>query len=460
MGGEPVDRTLKIQGFVASFLESKGLLPEGSRILVACSGGVDSTALLYILHRLAPGKNWRLSVAHYDHQVRESSREDAEFVAGMAKNLRIPFFLGQAPKLSGGSESQWREFRYRFLSEVARERTIPWVALGHTLDDQAETVLLRACRFASGSRSLGGMKVLRNLGEEGPKLVRPLLGLKRKALEGYLDKLGVPCREDETNRDLGFLRNRVRHRVLPFLSRWVDPKVSEHLAGSARLMADEDSYLEEECAKERNLLVTESARDFSIHVPGFRSLHVALQRRLLRMLLKSETRTDSLEQVRLWILSQQTNLAHDLPRGLRACKEGDKASFWREQLDVPFTQLQVPGQACWGRWLLRAEYDDSKTAIQAARENPWVAAVRADRLRLPLRIRSWLPGDRFTPLGMCGTQKLHDFFINQKVPRRRRTSVPLVLSESSVVWVVGHRIDERFRVDHETRRTVRITAEE
>jgi len=460
VGRMPVDRSEGLEEAVASFLGERDLLPEGSRVLVACSGGADSTALLQLLCRLAPERQWHLEVAHYDHGSRRTSKDDAAFVREMAEGLRLPFVLGEAQTPPKQRESTWRRLRYRFLAKTARKRQLQWVAVGHTADDQAETVLLKGCRFASGNKSFAGMKVSRKLEEGGPVLVRPLLCLKRKALEGYLDKIGVGSREDETNWDLRFLRNRIRHRVLPCIERWVDPKASDHLARSALLVSDEDDFLDKECAKERRRLVAEFAQGFRVDVEGFQSLHVALQRRLLRMMLDVDVRTDLLDEVRAWILGGQANPPWELPQGRLACKEGDKALFWIERELMAVQELPVPGEVFWGHWRIRAEYAVPERALRSARQDRLSAALDADRLEIPLRVRPWAPGDRFRPLGMEGTQKLHNFFINRKVPRRRRASLPLVVSGTQVIWVVGHRIDDRFRIKDQTRRAVKLTAEE
>ena len=460
MGRMPAVRTEALEKRMTAFLRERSLLPAGARVLLACSGGVDSVALVHLFHRLAPERRWHLEVAHYDHHSRPSSREDALFVRGVAEQLGLPFILGKAQKPPAGRESAWRRLRYQFLAESARERQLEWVATGHTLDDQAETVLLKGCRFASGSKSFSGMKVSRDLEEGGPTLVRPLLCLKRRALEGYLDKIGVESREDETNRDLRFLRNRIRHRVLPCIERWVDPKASDHLARSALLLSDEDAFLDEACVKQTRRLVTGFSRGFRLDTEGFRSLHVALQRRLLRMVLEVEVKTDLLEQVRTWLLSDQVNLSWELPKGRLACKEGNKALFWKKRQGIALKELVVPGQVVWGHWRIKAEYEDPETALTCARGDLLSAALDADRLELPLRVRPWAPGDRFMPLGLDGTQKLHDFFINQKVPRLRRSTLPLVVSGTDVVWVVGHRIDDQFRIKDSTQRAVKMTAEE
>ena len=226
----------------------------GDTWVVAVSGGGDSVGLLRLLHQLGPSAGLRLSVAHLDHGVRgEAAREDAAFVAGLAASLGLPFDLGRwQPSRPGHFESDARRARYDWLAEVARSRGAGVVAVGHTRDDQAETILHRILR-GTGPRRAG--RHARDAGRlaEDPEieLVRPLLDVSREQIRDYLQALGQPCREDASNADITRTRARIRHDLLPKLAAEYNPKVAEALVRLGELAAASGARSRPTCARWR-----------------------------------------------------------------------------------------------------------------------------------------------------------------------------------------------------------------
>ncbi len=219
------------------------LIPANSALLVAVSGGADSVALLHLVHRFAAGRNLDLTVAHLDHALRRGSRTDRRFVEALAHRLGLPCLADrrEVPRLRRNDESPEeaaRRVRWEFLREMAGRAGCPSIATGHTLDDQAETVLMRLVRGA-GATALTGMA------ESGPgPVVRPLLTLERSELHAFLERRGLEHRRDASNRNLRFDRNRVRLRVLPLLAKSLNPRVARHLVQAADRFREDALHLD------------------------------------------------------------------------------------------------------------------------------------------------------------------------------------------------------------------------
>ncbi len=218
----------------------------GERVLVACSGGADSIALLYLLKEIAPRRKLRLSLIHFDHALRKESKQDLQFVRHLAKKFRLPFYAGKTGKAlrnkSFSPEEKARERRYEFFSKIAKRTKIRKIVLAHHRDDQAETVLMRLLQ-GTGPRGLQGIRpVVKN---RGVTFVRPLMEVTRAELRQFLKSRRLSYREDKTNRSLRFLRNRIRHRLLPFLEKEFNPKIRDLLPRLAESVNSELEGLDE-----------------------------------------------------------------------------------------------------------------------------------------------------------------------------------------------------------------------
>jgi tRNA(Ile)-lysidine synthase len=376
------------------------MLPADSLGVVAVSGGADSTALLLALHQLG----CRLHVAHLDHGLRPESSADAEFVRELSERLGLPCTIERrdvapyrgARKLS--PEAAAREVRYAFLRETAEREGAGAIFVAHTADDQVETFLLRLIRGA-GVAGLGGMK------PKDGQLCRPLLDVWRQDLEAFLREQGQEWREDASNRDPAFLRNRVRHELLPLLAS-LNRGVKAVLLREAGALA---------------------GRQREIEAEAFRRL--GLNARQIQSALAGKAVT--------------------IGGGIRV--EPPHAPRPSAKIDQP---LHIPGMVTLpGIGTIRAK---------AVLTNGWprpeagVEYVDLELLDGDLRLRSWRPGDRFVPLGMDQPKKLQDFFVDERVPREQRAGVPLLVSGDAIVWVVGMRIDGRFKVTPSTTRALRL----
>ncbi len=442
-----------------------GLLEPGQRVIVAASGGADSTALLHVLAELG----YRVEAAYFDHRTRggESAR-DALFVRDTAAALGIPFHTdgadvdGDARSAGRSFEDQARHARYAFLRRVAGETGCGVAAVAHHLDDQAETVLLHLLRGTAG-RGLAGMAPFRT--EDGMRIVRPLLGCTRAELRAWLRGRGISWREDATNADPHHaLRNRVRHELLPALSRGYNPAISRGLArlAHAQRLDNEllDRLLEQECVRLNIGPVTPE----QIPVSVLLSMHPALRR---RWWLKEIERIGArphwahIDAADTFFAQAGVGERLDMGGGVLLYKGRDSVTFTTSRTDTARTDaaLAVPGETTvLGRVFsvsLRPASDLPPGGARA-RCAPSRQVFDAARVCGALRVRTRQPGDRFRPLGMHGSRKLQDYFVDRGVPEPLRNAVPLVVADDGILWIVGHAPSADAAVTPETEQLLEV----
>lgn len=439
-----------------------GMTSPGDRVLVAVSGGPDSVALLGVLSELAPELGLSIAVAHLDHGIRgEAAAADRDFVEALAREAGLPLHLGSAdvPALaieSGRSlEDAAREARYRFLGATAAGHGHNKIATGHTLDDQAETVLLAMIR-GSGMSGLAAMRPV-----TGDR-IRPLIEARRDDVLSYLSAVGRSFRTDETNRDTAYLRNRVRHRLLPLLASEFNPAIAETLARQAEVLAGDEDVLSGLSAGllKRVYLPGDADGSVSLDLKALRRTPPALQRRILRAAagdLYGEGALSlsfaNVEDIR-GLIDGRTGASVDLAAGLVASKGYHELILSRPpRPSAPpqrhSVELAVPGSidlpdVGWRLSLAVA----GVTQDQAGRGWQWEASsgpdgrckFRAvldwDALIPPLSLRSREPGDRFRPHGGPGERKLKQFMIDAKVPHSTRDTLPLLLDSTGRIAAV------------------------
>ncbi len=449
---QPFARAIEIR--VRGFIEQTGALRPGESALVAVSGGADSTAMLLILSRLAREFGWRLTVAHFDHGLRgkEAAAADRTFVSGLAQSLGLPFVHGagdvarRARTRSESVEQAARVLRYRFLAGQAKATGVGAVAVGHTLDDQAETVLLHLIR-GSGLDGLAGMRPRSSwpLGC-GPEVARPLLTLRREETGRYCREMGMLPREDAMNEMLLATRNRVRLEVMPALRR-LNPRVEEALARLADAAYEDGAELKEQAEEAIMTVSRRRAGGLEMDLGALRGLSPTLRRRVLRLGLSrvlgsgADIETAHVDALGKLVDSRPGRVS--LPHGVVATRDSRMLTLRRGALPVspaiPETPLVVPGVTEAGGWRFEAEYKERRSSARRAYEVELDTAAVAGGLW----VRSRRPGDRMRPLGLGGTKKLQDILVDAKVPRGDRDGVPLVLTAEGIAWAVGVCLDER-----------------
>ena len=458
------------------YIVDHGLIPPGTRVLVAVSGGPDSTCLLLVLAALRRSLRFEIAAAYFDHGLRgaRAAEREPNAVRALCQQLGVPFRSGAGDvrahaKARGISiEEAARELRSRYLARAARAARCDAVAAGHTRDDQAETVLLHLLR-GTGLRGLAAMAPSTPwplpTRSAAPRLVRPLLCLSRQETERCCRAAGVTPLRDPTNRSRSHLRNRLRHELLPRLRRY-NPRIEEALARLATAAAGDVELLERLAAA---TLAGGSNDDGAVRIArkAFGELPEALRAHALRLAfarLLGDARGLSERHVRAVLrAAAMPGVARlDLPRGLRVSVERNSIVLAAKRAPAPralparTVALPVPGAARLGPWTVRAELIDRPRNLRPA--NGRAALLDPDACGA-LSVRRRRPGDRFHPLGLPVPKKLQDFLVDAHVPRAQRDALPLVCGERGIAWVVGQRPAEWAKVGPSTRRALRLRAE-
>lgn len=407
--------------------------------------------------RLAPQDAWNLAVAHVHHGLRPCADEDARFVLDLARRLGLRAFLRRLTGLGPPNlEARARAARYAALVDMAREAQAEVVATGHTLDDQAETVLLRLLR-GTGVQGLAGILPRRSLAC-GVEVVRPLLWCRREALRQFLAEQGETWREDETNLDPRWTRNRVRARILPLLTS-ENPRLPEALAQLAEVVREEEVVWKTWVRRAVSEVAHPVDGGYRVDRDAFLQLAPALQRRVLRDLLGSRSGASfvQLEEARRLLRAGQAGQELTFPAGVRLRLE--PGSFWvGKPADVSWVQvhLPVPGRAVVPELgvLVEARLE---SASEQGSQGQWEAELDARWAERRLVVRNRRPGDRIRL--KSGSRKLQDLLTDRRVPRWERDRVPVVATEEGqVVWLVGFAVSEAARAQPGAGQLLRLRA--
>lgn len=458
---------MSLQQRVIDTIHRQALLRDGHRVVVALSGGADSVALLFLLRELEAAGALRVAgAAHLHHGLRGADADaDGAFCAALAARLGVPLVveradvaaLARAQKRS--IEDAARSARHALFERAAVALAADVVAVAHTRDDQAETFLLRLLRGA-GTRGLASIR------PRAGRVIRPLLEIERAALRDYLTERGERWQEDATNRDVRIPRNRVRHELIPSLESQFSPAVVAILAREAALARQDEDFLRDQAIElARRIVLTDERLQTRLDAVGLAAAPRALSSRVVLQSLErlAGGRPISYDHVER-VLALQPGQAVSLP-GQDVVRAGDALVARARRIghrtsgigyrNAFAVSLSIPGEV---------EIVASGMAVAAerleagsGRPTKWTArgaevGVAAAGLELPLAVRSRRPGDRFRPLGAPGPRKLQDFFVDRKVARGERDTVPLVVDgRDRIVWVVGQSVAEDFRVTDPSR---------
>jgi len=447
------------------------LLEKGDRMIVGVSAGVDSMVLLHLLAgAFRETFDLSLIVAHVNHGFRpEESEREAELVQKECTRLGLPFEYGQFnvkefQKRAGLSpQDAARRIRFRFFYDLLHKHHAQKIALGHHADDQVETVLLRLIR-GSGLRGLKGILPIR---EE--KVIRPLLEIWREEIHSFALEEKIPFLFDSSNLGNHYVRNRIRLSLIPFIEGEYQPRFKETLLRTSTILREEDDYLERGTAEAYQKIVHEAKDTLFFKWSEYRSLHRAVQWRVIRTIVERIYAGRVALEEGGWVdvpkicqnLNQSSpSFQFELPDGVLVEKRYDVVMFGKRETKAfsPFEfELISPSRTFVeeiGKEVVIEEADRGQ--FRGYHGPPDTAFMDYESLRFPLKMRNFRPGDRFSPLGVKGTQKLKDFFIDHKVPKFERPSVPLLISEERIAWVVGYRIDERVKITEKTKRVLKV----
>jgi tRNA(Ile)-lysidine synthase len=491
------------------------MLAPGDKVIVAVSAGPDSICLLDLLNRLSPEMDLKLIVAHFDHGLRGDEDEfETELSRDMAQSMGLPFETEKASHLYKdipSLEDQARTARYTFLENVRIKYKAQKIAMGHNLNDQAETVLMRLLR-GSGPAGLAGIPPVRD-----GRIIRPLIDVTREEVMDYIKSNNLPYAVDSSNDSRKHLRNRIRHELIPVMLQY-QPRLLERMGTFSNIMRSDDAFLESMALDWIDKdSIKAGDKEISVAVSPLRNLPSALKTRVIRNLIKQidgsiyPVEYDHVEFVLKLLDNKQPQCSVDLPKGVVVKKRYEMLHFELGELDqlaghnrttphpdpLPqgereFVGASPQGEMGFNEASRQKEKESIGTSPQRKREfnlsiegpgtyhlnatgqilileyinisanltierDLSIVYLDADKLNYPLTARNFQPGDRFVPMGMKGHKKVKNFFIDLKIPSEERALTPVLTSGEDIVWICGYRIDERFKVTSQTKKILKIT---
>ena len=447
------------------------LLDKGDRLVVGVSAGVDSMVLLHLLSAYRQEFDLSLIVAHVNHGLRpEESEKEMELVKKESERLGFTFEYGQFNvkefQKAGGISLQdaARRIRFHFFNVLLQKYNANKIALGHHADDQVETVLLRLMR-GSGLKGLKGMLPIR----EG-RVIRPLLEVWRREIESFAEEMKIPYLLDSSNLKKNYLRNQLRLSLIPLIEKEYQPNFKKIVLKTSTTLREENDYLERETEESYQKIVREGKDTLSFGFSEYQSLHPAIQWRIIQKMLGRIYTGEMILEEGEWLEVSQIykkleqpspSFLLELPHGVCLEKRYDWVLMkkeWVKQIPPFEVELISPGRTY-------IEEIEKEVMIEETSRNdkfkdlyglPNVVLLDYQNLQFPLKIRNFRPGDRFQPLGVKGTQKLKEFFIDHKIPKFERPRIPLLISGEMIAWVVGYRIDERVKITENTQKVLKV----
>lgn len=449
---------------VVSTIKRYKMIETNDKIVMGVSGGPDSLCMLDILYNLKDLFNLKLYIVHVNHMIRgEAAKRDAQFVEDMCRKLKLPFFLFEkdvkkiAKEMGYSEEEAGRYVRYQAFEEVLKEVKGNKIAVAHNKNDVVETVFLNLIR-GSGMAGLIGIKPVNG------NIIRPLIEIEREEIEKYLKEKDLKPAIDFTNYEDLYKRNKVRLKLIPFINETFEVDIIENIYRMAKIILEENDYLEKECEKIFNEVCYFNQEEIFADIKKLKTQHPAIQRRLVRLMYqKLKGDIYGLEYIHvedvLSLLDKPTSSKIDLPFEIEALKsynnlimrkvkEKEVKTFWAK-LNIPgITKICGIGQF--------------KTAVLAIDEvkklniGKYTKFFDYDKIQGDVIVRNRQAGDIFSPLNLGGSKKLKEFFIDEKIPREIRDSIPLLAIDNEIVWVVGYRMSDKFKVDENTRKVLVI----
>lgn len=461
------------------------MLRTGDLVLAAVSGGPDSVALIGVLRLLADPYRLKLVMAHFNHGLRgEESEDDERFVRRLSDGLGIPLVSGRMDERvienrKGKSlEEASRDERYRFLEKAGKSVGATRIALGHNRSDQAETVFMNILR-GSGLQGLKGMLPVR-----ADIYIRPLIRVTRQEIYAFLKKENMAFVHDSTNSQDVYFRNRIRNRLIPEIKDNFDPQFERQLCRMAEIVRVENDFIQENVNAVLNSWGLNGPQDqYAIEIGKVRSLHPALQYRLILAFLHRCSHSDKgfgydhARAIVELIHRERPSGILELPHGVRVEKDYDhlmieKGCVIRRrripkamegishakgglQASDTVLHVEVPGTVDIESAGVRFKFDIvGKKEIVDLKNG--LVFMDHDRIDFPLFVRNFRPGDRMQPLGMEGTKKIKEIFIEKKISRDQRGKIPLLVDRSSVLWIMGIHLSDRVKIREETETAVRV----
>jgi len=438
---------MMLQGFKSN-LRKLDLCRPDHRILLAVSGGIDSLVMAHLFKKAG----YDCAIAHCNFQLRgKDSHLDESFVRSMAGQMEIPVFIklfdvDKEMKERGISlQMAARDLRYNWFEKLMAEHSFDRVATAHNKNDSVETFFLNLSR-GTGIRGLKGIPSRRG------NIIRPLLFATRKQIESYQKSQLIEYREDASNLETKYQRNKIRHDVLPLMEQ-INPGFMEIMEGNMDRIAEVFDIYDAAIQKIRKDLFVEKAGKITIHTEKLKALK-PMQTWLFELFSPYGFTRMQCEGIQKILDAgpgrQSISTSHRLfkDRDHMILVPAGSDSFERYYLDSPEKHSFLP-------FPLDMEVMD-REELQSIPNDPWTACLDLDEIQFPLTVRRWMHGDYFFPLGMAQNKKLSDFFVDEKVPLPEKEQIWIMASGKKIVWIMGHRIDHRFRITPSTSRVLML----
>lgn len=451
---------------VDDFIQEKQMLKEKDKVVIGVSGGADSICLFFVLLQLRKKYNLQLVVVHVNHGIRgKEAKEDERFVEAICQWENIHFesvrkdVIQIAKKKEMTVEEAGREVRYKAFFEIAEKYNCNRIAVAHNKNDNAETILLNLFR-GSGIKGLTGIPAVRD------KIIRPLLCIERKEIEQYLNEKEIPFQIDKTNFDSEYTRNRVRLDILPYVIEFINTKAIEHMANTAQIVMQVQQYIEKNTDKIYDKIVIHKNGKYSLLVEDFIKEDIIIKKQVIfKMLEGIAGGLKDIEAVHidaiLELCEKQVGKELNLPYGISAVREYKEITLFidEQKQEQMFFQKEVivPGKV-----YLEDKQQYLSFDIIEYKENMIIPKnictkwFDYDKIENTIFVRNRQQGDYMQINQQGGKKKLKDYFIDQKIPQKEREAVLLLVDGSHVMWIIGSRISEAYKIDKDTKKILEV----
>ena len=456
---------------VRQTIKRENLIEKNDKILIALSGGPDSICLLDIMIKLKDEYNLTLYAAHLNHRIRGiDAQEDSLFCQKICKKNNVTFFVKNidipelAVQQSRGVEEVARDVRYDMFFDIKNKLGINKIAVAHNLDDQAETMLMKMFR-GSGIQGLRGIDYKRKDG-----IIRPLLDIYKSQINEYCDVNNLNPRIDKTNFESDYSRNKVRLDLIPYIENNYCENIKQILSRTANVIRDDYNYIEKVSKEHYELLVKNKSDDeIILDLPLLKNTDTAIQKRVIRLaILDIMGNLNNIENVHivdsLSLLEKSDGKIINLPKNLKAyIKNEDYVITTKNQENEEITyeyKIEINGKTVVNEIGLTVT-----TSVLPAKDSlalpvsKYIKVFDYDKIVGSLYVRSRKIGDKLSPIGLTGTKKIKDILINKKIPADTKYMFPIISDDEQILWLLGYRISENYKIDDNTQRVIRIQLE-
>ncbi|MBS4537577.1 tRNA lysidine(34) synthetase TilS [Clostridium sp. D2Q-11] len=452
---------------VLKTIKEKNLINKNDSVIVGVSGGPDSMFLLSILYEIQKIEDFNIIVCHVNHGVRGiESDQDEEFVKNTCKDLNIPFYsikvdMDQYAKENNlTSEEAGRELRYRFFRKTLAKYGKGSIAVAHNRNDQAETLLMRFIR-GTGIDGLKGMDYKNN------DIIRPVLDIARDDIEKYIEDNKISVRIDKTNKMDIYRRNSIRLNLIPMIEKDYNPSIIDTLYRTSWIMERDSNFINDYTNDIFRNIVKITSNNVQINTKDLMKIHKAIQYRLIRLSIEQVIgHLKGVEEVHIQSIiniatNNTTGKKITISNNVEAYISYDKLILQTKK-EKDISKIDSILDLNNSNYISELDLDIRFEIIENNIENikskdMFIKYFDYDKIEGDLFIKNRESGDRFKPLGMKGTKKLKDYFIDEKIPRDERDSTPLIYDKHGILWVVGHRISEDYKIDKSTKKVLKIS---